>query len=106
MNFSFLIAIFPVDVLLPMNMEIFFQNLVIVIFSVAIICIVFWYFVFAIIPLVAAFLIVLHFYRRGIRNLKRIENVTRSPWFSHISATAMGLSTIHAYEKTDDFIER
>ncbi len=89
-----------------MNMEIFFQNLVIVIFSIAIICIVFWYFVFAIIPLGIAFLVVLRYYRRGIRNLKRIENVTRSPWFSHISATAMGLATVHAYEKTDEFIAK
>lgn len=30
----------------------------------------------------------------------------RSPWFSHITSSISGLSTIHAYQKTGDMIEK
>ena len=36
--------------------------------------------------------------------MKRIDNVTRSPLFSHVTATANGLQTIHAYNKEHDFL--
>jgi len=36
--------------------------------------------------------------------MKRIDNVTRSPLFGHVAATASGLQTIHAYEKRQDFL--
>ena len=41
-----------------------------------------------------------------MRDMKRIENVSRSPWFSHISATVQGLSTIRAYNKNKEFADR
>jgi len=39
-------------------------------------------------------------------SVARIENVTKSPLFSHIAASVQGLSTIKAYKKENDFIER
>ncbi|XP_041482605.1 multidrug resistance-associated protein 5-like [Lytechinus variegatus] len=95
-----------VDVLLPFNLELFLQNVFLVSFALIVICIVFPIFIAIIIPTFIIFVIILRYYRKGIRDLKRIENITRSPWFSHISATVQGLSTIHAYNKTDDFIVR
>lgn len=102
MNYSFL----AVDVLLPFNLELFLQNIFLVSFALIVICIIFPIFILIIIPTLIIFIIILRYYRKGIRDLKRIENITRSPWFSHISATVQGLSTIHAYNKTDDFIVR
>ena len=30
----------------------------------------------------------------------------RSPWFSHVGSTIQGLSTIHAYDKTQEAIDK
>lgn len=45
-------------------------------------------------------------FKAGVRELKRMDNTTRSPWFSHITSTINGLSTIHAYNKTTDMMEK
>lgn len=76
------------------------------VFALVMLLIVFWQLIMLIIPITCIFYLILTLYRNTIRNLKRIENVTRSPWFSHISATSQGLATVHAYNKTKEFIVR
>ncbi|XP_071838057.1 ATP-binding cassette sub-family C member 5-like [Apostichopus japonicus] len=95
-----------VDVLLPLNLEISIQNVLVLLFAIIVVCAVFPILLGIAIPCFILFLVIVGYYRRGIRDLKRIENITRSPWFSHITATVSGLATIHAYEKTNDFILR
>ncbi|KAG7258897.1 hypothetical protein CRUP_025519 [Coryphaenoides rupestris] len=53
--------------------------------------------------LVTLLLIVSH---RGIRHLKRTEDMSRSPWMSFTVSTVQGLSTIQAYDKKDCYIQR
>ncbi|KAG7261535.1 hypothetical protein CRUP_002600, partial [Coryphaenoides rupestris] len=47
-----------------------------------------------------------HLYQRGIRQLKRTEDTSRSPLIAFIGSTVQGLSTIHAYNKTDSHVQR
>ena len=44
-----------------------------------------------------------HIFRKVIREVKRIENVTRSPVLSHLSTTLQGLSSIRTYGRQTHF---
>jgi len=44
--------------------------------------------------------------RIGIRDFKRLENVSRSPLYSHVSTTLAGLPTINAYNKQKMFTDK
>ncbi|PIK35517.1 putative multidrug resistance-associated protein 5, partial [Apostichopus japonicus] len=94
------------DVLLPINFELALQVFLMVAFAVLTIIIVFPWFLIALLPVGIIFAAILKFYRKGVHDLKRLENIARSPWFSHISSTTLGLTTIHAYEKTDEFVTK
>ncbi|XP_063967311.1 ATP-binding cassette sub-family C member 5-like [Lytechinus pictus] len=94
------------DVMLPINMEMSLNYLLTIVASLITISIVFPYFICAVIPVALVFALIMVFYRKGVNDLKQLENLSRSPWFSHIGSTAMGLPTIHAYGKTNDVITK
>ncbi|XP_077981991.1 ATP-binding cassette sub-family C member 5-like [Glandiceps talaboti] len=95
-----------IDVRAPFMAENMLQNLLAIIFALIMIGTVFPLFFLALIPLLILFFVIYIYFRVSVRELKRIDNVTRSPWFSHISASALGVSSIHAFEKEDDFDEK
>ena len=43
-------------------------------------------------------------FKRAISVFKRLKNYSCSPLFSHILTTLQGLSSIHVYGKTEEFI--
>ncbi|KAJ3135967.1 hypothetical protein HK100_002155 [Physocladia obscura] len=45
-------------------------------------------------------------YRANARELKRLDAVTRSPLYAHISESMTGVATIRAYREQDRFIEK
>uniref|UniRef100_A0A8I3MLS1 ATP binding cassette subfamily C member 12 n=1 Tax=Canis lupus familiaris TaxID=9615 RepID=A0A8I3MLS1_CANLF len=45
-------------------------------------------------------------FHRGVQELKKVENISRSPWFSHITSSMQGLGIIHAYDKKEDCISK
>ncbi|RXN17281.1 multidrug resistance-associated 9 [Labeo rohita] len=95
-----------VDAVLPFNMENFLQFVLITAFTILTICIVFPYLLIAVAVLAVIFATILYVFQRSIRQMKRMENVSRSPWISLTTSTIQGLSTIHAYDKRKQYIEQ
>ncbi|CAH1263046.1 ABCC5 [Branchiostoma lanceolatum] len=93
-----------VDVRLPLNMQVYLETLFIVVASILNICVVFPWFVLALVPLGILFFLANYFFRHVIRELKRFDNIMRSPWFSHVTASIQGLHTIHAYQQEEEFL--
>ncbi|XP_066494056.1 ATP-binding cassette sub-family C member 12-like [Tiliqua scincoides] len=94
------------DVRLPFYAENFLQQFFMVISIIVIIAIVFPYLLIAAAILTIIFILLFLIFQNTIRELKRIENVSRSPWFSLITSSVHGLATIHAYNKKKDYITR
>ncbi|KAH3835361.1 hypothetical protein DPMN_108710 [Dreissena polymorpha] len=60
----------------------------------------------AVVPVVAVFYVMKQVSTVSVRQLKRLENITRSPLISNVNVTSQGLSTIVAYRQQDRFFKR
>lgn len=98
---------FPaVDTRLPFQAEMFIQNVILVFFCLGVISCVFPWFLVAVGPLVVLFSVLHSVSRVFIRELKRLDNVTMSPFMSHITSSIQGLTTLQAYDRGRDFLDR
>ncbi|XP_036044189.1 multidrug resistance-associated protein 9 isoform X1 [Onychomys torridus] len=94
------------DVRLPFHAENFLQQLFMVLFILVIMAAVFPVVLLVLAGLAIIFLILLRIFHRGVQELKQVENISRSPWFSHITSSIQGLGVIHAYNKKNDCISK
>ena len=64
--------------------------------TVVIIAMANYYFIIALLPIMAGMLYVIKFYLKSSIEIRRVEAMNRSPVMSHIAATLAGLTTIRA----------
>ncbi|KAI9208345.1 P-loop containing nucleoside triphosphate hydrolase protein [Polychytrium aggregatum] len=64
------------------------------------------WFLVVLVPMMVLYFFIQRLYRTSTRELKRIESLTRSPLYAHISESMSGLSTIRAYKDESRFIEK
>ncbi|XP_032344075.1 multidrug resistance-associated protein 9 [Camelus ferus] len=93
------------DVRLPFHAENFLQQFFMVLFILVILAAVFPAVLLVLAGLAVGFFILLRIFHRGVQELKKVENISRSPWFSHVTSTMQGLGTIHAYDKREDCVD-
>ena len=82
------------------------QSILAILLYIIMIGVIIHWFLIAVIPLAVMFLVIYSIFRVGLRDLKRLQNISVSPLLSHVAATVQGLHSIHAYDKTQDFISR
>ncbi|XP_011844538.1 PREDICTED: multidrug resistance-associated protein 9 [Mandrillus leucophaeus] len=92
------------DVRLPFHAENFLQQFFMVVFILVILAAVFPAVLLVVAGLAVGFFILLRIFHRGVQELKKVENVSRSPWFSHITSSMQGLGIIHAYGKKENCV--
>lgn len=92
-----------IDIHLPFNVDASSLNIVRIFISIGMIATVFPWFLMGLAPLVVVFLLINVVFNRSSRQLKRMDGITRSPMYSHLTATVQGLSTLHAYNKMNEF---
>ncbi|KFO26670.1 Multidrug resistance-associated protein 9 [Fukomys damarensis] len=94
------------DVRLPFHTENFLQQFFMVVFILVIFAVVFPAVLLVLAGLTVVFIILLRVFHHGVQELKKVENISRSPWFSHITSSMQGLGVIHAYDKKEDCIHK
>ncbi|XP_078145366.1 ATP-binding cassette sub-family C member 12 [Centroberyx gerrardi] len=94
-----------VDSVLPPNMDAFFQFCLLSTYTIITISAIFPPLLVAVAVMGAVFTLILFVFQRSIRQMKRMENISRSPCISLTTCTLQGLSTIHAYNKRDSYVE-
>ncbi|XP_067211383.1 ATP-binding cassette sub-family C member 5 isoform X3 [Linepithema humile] len=95
-----------IDNYLPISIENMVQNIFTCSFAIFFICGILPWFSIPLFLFGALFFFVSKMFRIGMRDLKRMESVSRSPVLSFVTTTIQGLNTIHAFQKEKNFIYR
>ena len=95
-----------VDMVLPINVEVFSNNVLQVLAAIAAVSYVSPWFALAVLPLAAIFLFLLYIFQVCFRRLKCLDHVTRSPVLAHLGASVQGLDTVQAYGVEKQFHDR
>ncbi|XP_066299993.1 ATP-binding cassette sub-family C member 5-like [Branchiostoma lanceolatum] len=95
-----------VDVGLPLGVNIMLSNLWQAVAAFVAIAVVLPYFLAAVAVLFVLFFVLYYLFQAIIRELRRLENIRRSPWLCHVTETLNGLTTIHAFKMDSAFIKK
>ncbi|EFN65909.1 Sodium leak channel non-selective protein [Camponotus floridanus] len=95
-----------IDNYLPISIENMVQNIFTCVFAIFFICGVLPWFSIPLFLFGTLFFFVSKLFRVGMRDLKRMDNISRSPVLSFVTTTIQGLNTIHAFQKEKNFLYR
>ncbi|XP_062382172.1 ATP-binding cassette sub-family C member 12-like isoform X1 [Sardina pilchardus] len=94
------------DTALPFHMDNLLQFGLMTTFIIVIVSSVFPLMLIAMVVFGLVCVLLFNVSQRTIREMKRLENVSRSPWISVTTSVIQGLSTVHAYNKREQYIEQ
>ena len=94
------------DELLPQRFLFSIQLVLLLFISVIVPSVANPWLLFAIVPLTVLVLYISKYYLKTSRELKRLESISRSPVFSHISETLNGLDTIRTRRRQREFVDQ
>ncbi|XP_055010778.1 ATP-binding cassette sub-family C member 12 [Boleophthalmus pectinirostris] len=90
-----------VDSMLPQHIDLLVQYCLLVTFTFIVIASIFPLMLLGVLVFGVLFAVIHFIFRGGIRQMKEIENISRSPCISLTTSALQGLSTIHAYNIKD-----
>ena len=88
---------------LSWTVEALIRNASRILIALAFVAIILPWLLIGLVPLAVIFVALYMMFRRTNREIKRIDNVTRSPIFSQLTATVRGLPVLRAFNKTEYF---
>lgn len=94
------------DSVIPLLVDFVLTFGLIILSCLAFIAFVFPYFLLSLIVIVPIFLLALFMFKGAVTEMRRLDNITRSPWLSHITTTLAGIHTILAYQRVAEFTAR
>ena len=100
---SFSCARVLVDARLPMFLDNTLRSVVSIVFSVALIAALLPWSLLSLPVVGAAYALVYVVFRVGIRRLQRYQLESMAPLLTHVDASVYGLSSVHAYQRVDEF---
>lgn len=89
-----------------MSLENVMQSVFVVAFSFLFITMVFPWFLLPLVVLAVLYYYISKIFRVAIRDLQRIDNISRAPVLSSVLSSVQGLPTIHAFGKEKDFLTK
>ena len=95
-----------VDAMLPMYVDSTLRSITNIVVYIALIAAMLPWFLLVLPVAGGAFVLVYAVFRVGIRRLRRFKLESMGPLLTHVDASVHGLSSIHAYQRVDDFQRR
>ncbi|KAI8806674.1 P-loop containing nucleoside triphosphate hydrolase protein [Cladochytrium replicatum] len=95
-----------VDNTISFNFRQLVQQLAIVISTFAVMCYAIPLFTIPVVPAIALYYFIQNVYRYTSRELKRLDSITKSPFYANFGETLTGMATIRAYRNEESFVLR
>ncbi|CAL4123146.1 unnamed protein product, partial [Meganyctiphanes norvegica] len=94
------------DIRIPYFLEMVLQGFLLLLSEWIMVCIFYYWFFIPVTIIFGIFIFMDNFLNAGVREIKRLDNVLKSPIIQHIGSSVSGLSVIRTYDKEEIFHQR